>query len=95
MIFLAVASAQLADLFTFLLVLRRLPIEGEANPLMRFAYVEGGTPGVIAFKLAALGLMLFALWSLRHLPGCRQYAAYVAIGVGLAGALINTLAGVA
>ena len=86
---LAIASAQIADLLTFISAATIFPIAFEANPLIRWAFNGAGLPGVIALKLAAVALMVLIAYVAEPI---RPLAVAIAVTLGLVGAFTNTFA---
>ena len=89
MIVLAIVSAQLADLLTFMCMTRVLSIAAEGNPVAGFIFLRAGWPGVALFKL--VGTALIIIVALRLSGRRRLTVAIAAVGFGLFGALSNTL----
>jgi hypothetical protein len=82
---LIVAVAHGLDLMTFLLALAAFGVGGEANGLMRLAYLHLGLAGVVALKTS--GATALALIS-----QLRGWALLPAATAGIVGAAINLLA---
>ena len=89
MIGLAIASAQLADLLTFVCMTRVLPISAEGNPFAVLIFQHAGWLGVVGFK--AVGIALLIAIALRLTGQRRVLLTAAAVGFGLVGALSNTL----
>lgn len=92
---LTAVAAQLFDLGTFLIMVRRFGAEAEANPLVAALFSDYGTPFVALAKLAALLLVIgLAVSTARRSPRVRLVAGAlplaVAIVAGLVGGLSNT-----
>ena len=89
----AVIAAQLADLVTFYAAAAVLPIENEVDPLARLAVSLFGLGGVLVFKIAALGGLLWAATRLRTAPEWVRLTGFsFAVGAGLSGAAANLVA---
>ena len=79
------AVAHGLDLMTFLLALAAFGVGGEANGLMRVAYVHLGLAGVIALKSSGAA-------ALALISQLRGWALLPAAAAGIVGAAINLLA---
>lgn len=84
----AIVLAHLADLVTFLAAASVLPIEGEGNPLARYAYSHAGPWGVVALKVAGIALVLWVLNGVADSTG-KSIAVGVIAAMGLLGAATN------
>lgn len=85
-----VVLAQVADAISFAIGVSRLGIGVEGNPLMRAAHDVGGTVGVLGIKGIAITLVLAMLVTAGpRFPRFATLGSYVAIGLGLFGAVMN------
>ena len=85
-----VLLAQAADALSFAMGVARLGIAVEGNPLMRAAHDVGGTAGVLGIKAVAITLVLTMLIAAGpRFPRFATMGSYVAIGLGLFGAVMN------
>lgn len=89
----AIVASQLADLFTFLLVVRIRGVDGEANGLASWVYGEAGPIGIILLKLLALTLVLVVFGKAKS-SVVKTAVVFLAVLFGLLGAATNTVAGV-
>ncbi len=86
-----VVAAQVADAISFAIGVSRLGIGVEGNPLMRAAHDVSGTAGVLGIKTLAIAVVLAMLISAGdRFPRFATIGSYVAIVLGLLGAVINT-----
>jgi uncharacterized membrane protein len=88
---LPIVLANLADLLTFICAASVLPIEGEGNPLARFAYARAGMLGVVGLKAVGVAVILAVLAGLGDSTG-KSIAVGVLVALPLVGALTNTAA---
>ena len=85
-----VVLAQVADAISVAIGVSRLGIGVEGNPLMRAAHDVGGTVGVLGIKGMAITLVLAMLITAGpRFPRFATLGSYVAIGLGLFGAVMN------
>jgi hypothetical protein len=87
---LTMVAAQLLDLMTFLAMVRRVGIGGEANPLVVSLFEDGGVPTVV---LAKLGLVVLVGSVAVALLAMRSHAVRRAGGMLLAAAIVAGILG--
>jgi hypothetical protein len=87
----AIILANFADLATFICAASVLPIEGEGNPLARWAYIHHGLLGVVALKLVGVTVVVGVLSGVADSPG-KAIVASILVALPLIGALTNTAA---
>ena len=92
--FVVVAVTQLLDLVTFVPAVSRVGIGAESNPLARTLYLSAGPLGPAALKVAAISIMLLALFRVaRRFPTYALPSAALLVGIGLLGFGSNLLFG--
>ena len=92
---LTMSAAQLLDLATFVTMVHRLGPEAEANPLVGMLFLMYGYPMVAIVKVVLVALVSAVASILVATPVRPRLAAavlIVAIVVGLAGGLSNSIA---
>jgi hypothetical protein len=88
--FTVVVVAQLLDLATFVPAVARVGIAAESNPFARTLYESAGPIGPALLKLAAVAVMLLALFRVaRRFPGRVVPSAVILTAIGLVGAASN------
>ncbi len=88
-----VALAQVADAVTFAIGVRYVGIDDELNPLARLAFHTDGLPLALGLKLALAVLLCSLVALMRGSPRWpARLAAGIAGGLGILGAVGNTLA---
>jgi len=89
-----IVAIQLADLTTFAAAVRRVGIDQESNAVARQLFAVAGDFGPVLLKVAAtLTILLILRRIARRFPDRAPLAAWVAISVGLVGALSNVVVG--
>ena len=89
-----VAITPLLDLATFLPAVARVGIHQESNPLARELFLLHGPAGLAALKIAAIGIMLLALWRVgRRFPTYVLPTALIIVAVELVGIASNVIFG--
>jgi hypothetical protein len=87
---LLILLAQWADLATFAAAAHLLPIEGEFNPVARWAYEQNGLMGVVGIKvcgtLATLGIVYWLS------PVIQRVATVSIVSIALLGSATNLAA---
>lgn len=86
---LAIFSAQMADLLTFICAVTILPIRYEANPIVGFLFMHAGLAGVAGFKIGGTVLAI-GIVAITRDPRFRAALVTLGVGVGIVGALSNT-----
>ncbi len=88
-----VAAAQAADAATFAIGVHFVGIGAELNPLTQAAYRADGLGMALALKVALAVALLSLVALMRYAPRWNlRLAVAIAAGLGLAGAIGNTLA---
>lgn len=89
-----VAVTPLLDLATFLPAVARVGIHQESNPLAREIFLLHGPAGLAVMKLAAIAIMLLALWRVgRRFPAFAVPTALIVVAVEAMGIASNVLFG--
>lgn len=89
-----VAVTPLLDLATFLPAVARVGIHQESNPLAREIFLLHGPAGLAAMKVAAIGVMLLALWRVaRRFPAYAVPTALIVVAVEAMGIASNVIFG--
>ncbi len=89
-----VAITPLLDLATFLPAVARVGIHQESNPLARELFLLHGPAGLAALKIAAIGIMLLALWRVgRRFPSFLLPTAVIVVAVESVGIASNVVFG--
>ena len=83
-------AAQLFDLGTFLVMVRRLGSAAEANPLVDSTLAAGGLAEVVLAKMALIVLMGAVAFALISVRGRRlQRAAWVLLGCAIVAGVVG------
>jgi hypothetical protein len=89
---LTAVAAQLFDLGTFIVMVRRFGAEAEANPLVAAIFADYGTPLVALAKLSVLLLVVaLAVSTARRSPRVRLFAGALPVTVAIIAGLIGGL----
>jgi hypothetical protein len=87
---LTAVAAQLFDLGTFLVMVRRFGSSAEANPLVAGLFADYGTPLVALAKLSVLLLVVaLAVSTARRSPRVRLLAGALPLGVAIVAGLVG------
>lgn len=82
-----IGLSQLADGLTFLMVVNRVGISNEINPIARWLMNDYGALAIIGYKAFFATIIVLLAYKVRH----RRFLLSALICVGLLGAISNTL----